>query len=43
MKDKIKGNRRLLTEDNLPTFIAKAIEELPWEDAPAIFTHCGYT
>lgn len=42
MKDKIKSYRSQLNEHNLSQFIAKAIEELPWEDAPAIFAHCGY-
>jgi hypothetical protein len=42
MKEKLKSWRHLLTESNFAQFIAKAIEEVPWEDAPAIFYHCGY-
>lgn len=42
LKDKIKEYRQQLTNVNFPQFIAKAIESLPWEDAPAVFRHCGY-
>ncbi len=43
LKDKLREYRAWLTEENFPFFLAKAIEALPWDTAPAVFAHCGYT